>query len=211
MAILRAPDRTQDCVQVNANCINDGTADEMSVSFYSSDDCNSLGSGRALKGQWNQNFGPVDDDNLSIYSENFEVTMAGTMALGSKPISRKRMNNTPRTESIASGSWLGKTLDLDSVASPLESSSVGSYSGEIASTSWSTTSVLRPYSRTIANSETKRQFDSYLSRHFSSDDSTKKASNSQIDYQAYFEGSMSREPLVPTLAVTDNSKPLNVL
>ena len=176
----------------------------MSVSFYPADDCNSLGSGKAQKGQWGQNLRSMDNDNMSVYSESFEATMAGTMALGSKPMSTKLMN-TPLTESVASGSWLGRTLDLDSVASQFESSSVGSYSGEVPSNTWSSTSILKPYTKVTVNSETKRQFDSYLNHHLNSDDSIKKFSNNQIDYQAYIEGSLSREPLVPTLAVTDES------
>lgn len=129
--------------------------------------------------------------------------MAGTMALGSNSrLKAGKPINTPVTESIASNSWLGRTLDLDSVASPLESPSLGSYSGEITTMS-SSVQAASSFNLTI-DSSTNSTLNTHLRRYMNMNESSSDIQDIYLQSQLRDSSSSRRGPVVPTLAKTEN-------
>lgn len=209
---MRAPDSTKQYLEINANCIDNGTADEMNVSFNKSESIygsGSLSDGKAVRDQWDDE----DDtaighkDEVSHFSDSLEATMMGTMALGSKPPSAAK-SQTALTESMSGSSWMGRSLDMDSVSSPLESSSsVGSLNAGDPNNYWTTPSF-STNGRPATSSYSKRQLDSFLSRHLNGTaDTSSPIEDKVVDGQTHYVLSMtskSREPAVPMPAVPNS-------
>mmetsp|Transcript_12945 Transcript_12945/g.19382 ORF Transcript_12945/g.19382 Transcript_12945/m.19382 type:complete len:398 (-) Transcript_12945:101-1294(-) len=186
--ILRAPDSTKDCVEVNVNCINNMPVDSRSVCFRQDVSPNSLGAGIAIKDQWKND--KLQPDNDCGYSDSHDLAaaMAGSVLLGSQP----SIPSTPSTQAI-NGSWMGRTLELDSTTSSGEASSVSSF---VENSFGLTSSVGITAPKTHVTPESKEQFHTYMKRYLGG---TGDRASEQLC--AYMNGNgVGKTPTVPSLA-----------
>lgn len=186
--ILRAPDSSKDCIEVNVNCINNTPVDSKSACFRNEINPNSLGAGVAIKDQWKND--KVQADHEAAYSDSHDLAaaMAGSVLLGSQP----SIPSTPSTQTI-NGPWMGRTLELDSTTSSGEASSVSSFVENSVSF---TSNVGITATKTYVTPESKKQFQTYLKRHLGC-----AGGNINEQFGVHKNGNgTGRTPLVPSLA-----------